>query len=120
MPRFFLHKAFAGINKTDSAYKYLLLANALKDSAFGYDQIKSMQLLNYNERSRIEKEAQQKIDAQQKLTANLKLYILIGVLVFITLIAIFLFRNNKQKQAANKVLKLTLTDLKSTQQQLIQ
>ena len=60
----FLHKAFAGINKTDSAYKYLLLANALKDSAFGYDQIKSMQLLNYNERSRIEKEAQQKIDAQ--------------------------------------------------------
>ena len=35
-------------------------------------------------------------------------------------IAIILYRNNKQKQKANKVLETTLTNLKSTQAQLIQ
>ena len=36
------------------------------------------------------------------------------------LIAIILYSNNHQKQKANKVLETTLTNLKSTQSQLIQ
>ena len=45
---------------------------------------------------------------------------LIVVLGGILLTAIILYRNNRQKQKANKVLETTLTNLKSTQSQLIQ
>ena len=36
------------------------------------------------------------------------------------IIAVILFRNNRQKQKTNKVLETTLTNLKATQSQLIQ
>jgi C4-dicarboxylate-specific signal transduction histidine kinase len=42
-----------------------------------------------------------------------------GSFVFL-LIGLLLYKNNRQKQKANKVLEKTLTDLKSTQSQLIQ
>ncbi len=42
-----------------------------------------------------------------------------GVAVFIG-IALILYRNNRQKQKANKILETTLTNLKTTQAQLIQ
>ena len=45
---------------------------------------------------------------------------LIVVLGAILLIALILYRNNRQKQKANKVLEGTLANLKSTQSQLIQ
>ena len=45
---------------------------------------------------------------------------LIAVLVAILVVALILYRNNRQKQKANKVLETTLTNLKSTQSQLIQ
>src|SRR5262249_11149712 len=45
--------------------------------------------------------------------------LLAGLAVFL-LIAFILYRNNRQKQKANKVLETTLTDLKTTQAQLIQ
>jgi len=45
---------------------------------------------------------------------------LIAVLSVILLIAIILYRNNRQKQKTNQVLETTLTNLKSTQSQLIQ
>jgi len=45
---------------------------------------------------------------------------LISVLSGILLVAIILYRNNRQKQKANAVLETTLANLKSTQSQLIQ
>jgi len=45
---------------------------------------------------------------------------LISVLGGILLVAIILYRNNRQKQKANAVLETTLANLKSTQSQLIQ
>jgi C4-dicarboxylate-specific signal transduction histidine kinase len=41
-------------------------------------------------------------------------------LIVVLFIAFILYRNNTQKQKANKVLQATLSDLKSTQAQLIQ
>ena len=38
----------------------------------------------------------------------------------VLIIALILYRNNSQKQKANKVLESTLTNLKSTQAQLVQ
>ena len=51
---------------------------------------------------------------------QLKQYIFLAGLGILLLIAFILYRNNKQKQKANKVLESTLTNLKSTQAQLIQ
>jgi signal transduction histidine kinase len=45
--------------------------------------------------------------------------LLAGLLVFL-IVAIILYRNNRQKHKANKVLEHTLSDLKTTQTQLIQ
>ena len=45
---------------------------------------------------------------------------LIAVLGGILLVTIILYRNNRQKQKANTVLETTLTNLKSTQSQLVQ
>ena len=45
---------------------------------------------------------------------------LFALLTGILVVALILFRNNRQKQKANKVLETTLTNLKSTQSQLIQ
>ena len=45
---------------------------------------------------------------------------MLGGLAVFSIIAFILFRNNRQKQKANKVLETTLTNLKSTQSQLIQ
>ena len=44
---------------------------------------------------------------------------LAGLVVFLA-IGLILYRNNRQKQKANKILESTLTNLKSTQSQLIQ
>ncbi|MCB0742000.1 MAG: two-component sensor histidine kinase [Chitinophagaceae bacterium] len=44
--------------------------------------------------------------------------LLTGLGIFL-LVAILLYRNNRQKQKANKVLEKTLSDLKSTQKQLV-
>ena len=44
---------------------------------------------------------------------------LAALAVFLAIVLI-LYRNNRQKQKANKVLETTLTNLKSTQSQLIQ
>ena len=45
---------------------------------------------------------------------------LIAIILIFILLAIFQFRNSRQKQKANAVLEKTLSDLKSTQTQLIQ
>jgi two-component system NtrC family sensor kinase len=45
---------------------------------------------------------------------------LIAIILIFILLAIFQFRNSRQKQKANTVLEKTLTNLKSTQTQLIQ
>ncbi len=52
--------------------------------------------------------------------SQLKQYGLIAGLGVFFIIAFILYRNNRQKQKVNKVLETTLTDLKSTQAQLIQ
>jgi signal transduction histidine kinase len=52
--------------------------------------------------------------------SKVKVYGLLSGLAIFLLIAFILYRNNREKQKANLVLKNTLSDLKSTQSQLIQ
>ena len=68
-------------------------------------------------------EQQRKRDTEASEIAaknQMKQYIFLAGLAIALLIAFLLYRNNRQKQKANKILESTLTDLKSTQSQLIQ
>ncbi len=105
------------------AFRYFKIATAAKDSLFSQDKVKQLLSLSFEE-----KQHQQDIEtAKANYLNQIKLYVLGGVLVVFLLLAIILFRNNRQKQKANTLLKeqkqeiqKTLTELKSTQTLLIQ
>ena len=104
--------------KTDAeeAYRYLKIADAFKDSLFGAGNLQAIQALVAKQ-----EEHQKEIEAARiKYQNQLRQYLLIAGLGILLIIASILLRNNRQKQKANKILETTLTDLKSTQSQLIQ
>ncbi len=103
-------------NKSDSALKYLSRANTEKDSLIGTKRFQELQriILDEQELQRVE-------EAKRIATQNRqKQYALLAGLGVFLVVASILYRNNKQKQKTNKVLETTLTNLKSTQSQLIQ
>ena len=114
-------------NQLDSAYKYLQLSVSLKDSLYNTDKIRQFQGLTYNEASRRQQLEQQKKEAEQIYENKVKMLSLLTGLAVILVVAFILYRNNKQKQKANRVLQIqkqeleiTLGELKTTQKQLIQ
>jgi signal transduction histidine kinase len=63
----------------------------------------------------------QELEKENALTKNrIRTFALLAGLVIFLLIALSLYRNNRLKQKANKVLEATLANLKTTQNQLIQ
>jgi len=101
---------------TKESLRYLKIADAYKDSLFGAGNIQAIQILVTQEEEHQKEIAAAKIKYQNQL----KQYALFAGLGILLLIASILYRNNRQKQKANKVLEDTLTNLKSTQSQLIQ
>ncbi len=102
-------------NPKEALY-YYKIATAAKDSLFGAGNIKTIQTIIVQEQER-----QKDIELAKTAYQNrLKQYGLLAGLGIFLIIAFILYRNNRQKQKANKVLEATLTDLKSTQSQLIQ
>jgi two-component system NtrC family sensor kinase len=102
----------------DSAYKYQGLALVTKDSLsdFKIKNLAEFQNLSIQEQLRL-----QSIETEKEVYQNkIRIYGLLGGLAVFLLIAFILVRNNRQKQKANKVLKATISNLKSTQAQLIQ
>src|SRR4030095_13412924 len=109
---------YHSMSKPDSAYFYLSLATELKDRLRKIKEENitkiNITLLDENLRNRdLEKE---RIATQNRQ----RTYIFIAALGLFSILALLLYRNNRLKQKANKVLETTLTNLKSTQQQLIQ
>ena len=102
--------------KYDSAYSYLKMAMAEKDSLTGSSQIQQLQRILLSEQER-ERENEATRIAQQN---RLKQYALMAGIALFLVIAFILYRNNKNKVRANKVLETALSDLKATQSQLIQ
>ena len=102
--------------KSDSAFMYLQLATAAKDSLLSLEKIKQIQNIGFDEQLRLQELEKEKIESQNKI----RTYTLLAGLGVFLAIGIILYRNNRQKQKANKVLETTLTNLKSTQSQLIQ
>jgi signal transduction histidine kinase len=107
----------------DSAFKYQSIEVATKDSLFSQEKVRELQNISFNE----------KIHQQELTTAalqyknKLRMYVLAGGLLVLLLVVIGLVRNNISKRRANDILnkkneeiESTLSELKSTQAQLIQ
>jgi len=117
-------------NKLDSAFYYQQIAMATKDSLFGPEKFRQLQLLTLAEQQRIQNLQQEQQDATNRLQRT-SLLIVIGVFM---LIALMLWRSNRQQQRSNQALSQksrqieeqrntlnqTLIALQSTQTQLIQ
>jgi len=105
-------------NDKDNAYKYESLAYKLNDSLKNarITNLTEYQKFAFNEQLRLKK-----LDEEKTAYANkMNMLGLIALLSGIMVVALILYRNNRQKQKANTVLESTLTNLKSTQSQLIQ
>lgn len=105
-------------NQTDSLLKYQGLTLVVKDSLYKVriKNLSDFQAATLNEQLRLQNVEKDKINYQNKV----RTYFFLGGIAVLLLLAIIFYRNNKQRQKANKVLETTLTNLKSTQQQLIE
>jgi signal transduction histidine kinase len=106
---------FKSRNQDDSAYKYLSIAYAEKDSLTGPKRFQELQRIILDKQ-------QQERDAEANRIAERnkqRQWALIAGLAVFLFIAAILYRNNKQKQKANLILESTLGHLKSTQSQLV-
>src|SRR4030095_13260956 len=111
-----LTRLFYRRKNMDSAFYYQDVAKAMTDSLYGPQKFKELQLLMLQEQQR-QQEIQQEQERYKNKTKMVGLWSAIGVFL---IIAFILFRNNRQKQKTNKVLENTLSNLRSTQAQLIQ
>ena len=95
--------------------RYYKIANAAKDSMYGIEKVQAIQTITLS----VQEHQRELEKAKTAYRNNVRQYTLIAGLAIFSLIAFILYRNNKQKQKANKVLKTTLSDLKSAQSLLI-
>jgi two-component system NtrC family sensor kinase len=112
----YMQQVFDALHQTDSAYYYSRQESKINADVFSEGNINRIQALSFHEKLRNIEAAEEQAAYENKL----KEYILAASLFFFILIGILLYRNNRQKQKANTVLEKTLSDLKSTQTQLIQ
>jgi signal transduction histidine kinase len=119
----FLASLYELTGQKDSTIKYLKLTAALKDSLHNGDEIKQIQNYTFNEKLRQREIAEQKSEYINKV----RYYGLLGGMLALILIALILYRNDKNKQKLNSLLlsqkdeiQSNLSELRTTQAQLIQ
>ncbi|MBS1747799.1 MAG: hypothetical protein JST21_16665 [Bacteroidetes bacterium] len=118
---------FQSNHQYDSAYSYLKNYLVLNDSLNNQNKIAQAQNLSFNETMHQQQLEQTRKEAKQQYDNELKIYILAAIIIIFLIIAFLLFRNNRNKRKANILLSKqkeeiqnTLSELKSTQAQLIQ
>ncbi len=111
-----LTQAYDFQQKPDSTLKYMRIMITAKDSVFSESKIQQFQEVVFDE-----KQHEQEINAANERYRNqVKLYSLLIALAVLLAVGFILYRNNKQKQKANKKIEKAYGELKSTQAQLIQ
>ena len=100
----------------DSTVKFWKIYAAANDSLNSTRANQQLQMMTTEEEQRKRDIEAAQVAYQNKIRTGL----LLGGLAVFLLIAIILYRNNRQKQKSNTVLEKTLSELKSTQSQLIQ
>ena len=113
-----LYASYKLKNQRDSAFKYAGLAIAATDSIYKkrIESLAQFQNLSFKEQLRWQAVQKERAEYQSSVRA----YALLAGLGVLLVIALILYRNNRQKHRANNILENTLTDLRSTQTQLIQ
>jgi len=113
-----ISNAFKLRGNVDSAFTYLSISKEIGDSLAKArtEKLMEFQSIGFEEQIQLEKANQENIIAKNRLR-TIGLLIGLGLLL---IIAIIFFQNNLQKKKANKVLEETLSNLESTQAQLIQ
>ena len=115
---FNMAEAYKLKNNKDSVIKYQTLSISEKDKAYTK---RDVALNNLQNRALVEQEQMMKLkESEMENKSRIRIAMIAGCLIVFTLISIVLYSNNLKKQKANKVLETTLTNLKSTQTQLIQ
>ncbi len=99
----------------DSAFIYMKLLVSTKDSLAGEEKTKLLSVV-FNEQLRQQEMESEKLQFKKQVQLYFSL-ILLGIFL---LIVIILYFHNRHKQKVNLVLEKALSDLKSTQTQLIQ
>jgi len=98
------------------ALYYHKLAMTAKDSMFNVQTITQSLSLRFNEQIR-----QQQIQTEETRYKNrVRTYVLLAAMGFFLIAAIILWRNNRQKQKAKRLVEIAYEKLKSAQAQLIQ
>ena len=113
-----ISKAYKRKGNLESALTYLTISKIVTDSLNKErtEKLIDFQSVGFEEQMRLEKAAQESVVYKNKIRTGL----LLGGIAVISIFTFIFFRNNRQKQRANKVLESTLANLKSTQSQLIQ
>jgi tetratricopeptide (TPR) repeat protein len=118
----FLASIYEDINEHE-AFSYFKVAMSAKDSLFNAEKIRQVQNVGFVEQQRLQSIKAEKLEYKNKV----RLFALLSAVGVFLLVAIMLYRNNRNKQKTNKVLQLkneeiqnTLIELKATQTQLIQ
>jgi two-component system NtrC family sensor kinase len=111
-----LAKYYQSAGNNDSTVKYQSLIIKLDDSVFNAKQAQQFQNIDFDAVQRKQQVEAEKTAYKNKVTQ----YGLIAGLAVFLLVAFILYRNNRQKQKANKILQATLMNLKTAQAQLIQ
>src|SRR5688572_26187245 len=106
--------------RPDSAYKYLSFSMLLKDSIFNSEKMVKMQNLGFQKSLQKQQQEQAKKEAVQEYKSKIKIYSLVAGVAALLIFILILYRNNRQRQTANKKIEKAYIDLKSTQAQLIQ
>ena len=109
----------------DSSFAYLRSATLLNDSLDKIEKtrLQEFQVAAFNQQLQLQQQEQDGIEKEGKL----KTIAIIALIAVFSAIGLLLYRNNRQKQKANKILQeknseieRTLSELKATQKQLIQ
>ena len=113
-----LSDVYSNLNKRDSTLKYLQLYTVLNDSLNNAEKknLLSYQNIGFDQQLRLKSLQEEKIETETRI----RTYAMLSGLGVLLIIGLILYRNNRQKQKTNKVLETTLSNLKSTQSQLIQ
>jgi two-component system NtrC family sensor kinase len=97
-------------SNADSTLKYLKVYRAANDSLFSARAEQQLQMMTFEEDQRQMELAKEKINYRNKIKMNMML----GGLGTFLLIALILFRNNKQKQKANALLHRQKKEIEDT------
>ncbi len=117
-----------GFNNADSlTFRYYKYAMATMNSLFHQEKIQQMHSITFKEELRERQRQQQALLKETEYRNKIKIYVVLGFAIAFLSIANILWNFNKQKQKANlaldrknKQIEMTLSELKSTQAQLIQ